>query len=650
MAKVKFPLEMANGVQVRTIEELKENFDINKVVGYFLEGKLQTWLTDRYYDEEAEQVAELNSDDSKLTKKLSEIFGVEYADSEEVDVDKIASDNERIAKIKQFTDDEDIIKNYDKVAFTQEELADLYDAGIQTIYLCEGEFKIPKAKLELNYIVFGGAKTNLPEKKQEEPKIELPKECVEIITKLEEIIKTTREPQIYSDSVSTYVEDDEDWEYNFKSEEEAKTALTAIIKKAFDDVNSTTEAVYGAMIENYVNSSLTFNHDKLKKLYNCVLQFLKDKYNNEFDDEAKKADIKNALQKLQERMNEKGRFDEVTERISEFKYSSSDAFSNLDLYVSLCDIEKFDCEFDDGEPDEYRYNSYNGISDIEKDANDYISSMENKITKTFDMEFDDVIYTEFVEIVRAISNIQWKKDISKENLSSWYAGLLGRNIGGAALGAMAVIGKKVEQQPVPDEEIGKKREAQPFTNIQLGKKRESGKTLSDVIFGKVYDTKDNTKGDYGLVLIKPGEKCLEVIKVIRENLDLGLSECKLIVDNAPQTIISNITLEAARDIENKLNMAGANVCITYMDPHNIDEEKELFKIFSDLSKRIASGGENSSQTVEMIWSYLHGDFRKIINYKKTEDVYTYIDNSCDEGVITREFAEILKDYVRSEKI
>lgn len=451
MGKVKFPLEMANGVQVRTIEELKENFDINKVVGYFLEGKLQTWLTDRYYDEEAEQIAELKSDDTDLTKKLSEIFEIEYADSEEVDVDKIASDNERIAKIKQFTDDEDIIKNYDKVAFTQEELADLYDAGIRTIYLCEGEFKIPKAKLELNYIVFGGAKTNLPEKKQEEPKIELPKECVEIIAKLEEIIKITREPQIYSDSVSTTVEDDEDWEYNFKSEDEAKTALTAVIKKVFDDVNSTTEAVYGAMIENYVNSSVTFNLDKLNKLYNCVHQFLKDKYNYEFDDEEKKADIKAALQKIHDKMNEKGKFNAVTDKISSMKYSSDEAFSNLEFYVSLCDIEKFDNEFDDDEPDEYRYNSYNGISDIEKDANDYISLMENKVTKTYDMEFEDVIYTEFVEIIRIVSEIRWMKDANKENFGLWNAVLFGKVVGGSVLGAIGAFGKVAESQKTPSD-------------------------------------------------------------------------------------------------------------------------------------------------------------------------------------------------------
>jgi len=157
MSKVKFPLEMANGVHVRTIEELKDNFDINKVVGYFLEGKLQTWLADRYYDEEAERIDELTADDTDIARKICTIFGVEYTETENVDIDKIKSDNERITKIKLFTDDEEIIKNIDSVAFTQEELAVLYDKGIEKIYLCEGFFSIPKSKSNLEYIVLGEA-------------------------------------------------------------------------------------------------------------------------------------------------------------------------------------------------------------------------------------------------------------------------------------------------------------------------------------------------------------------------------------------------------------------------------------------------------------------------------------------------------------
>ena len=75
---VKFPLKMKDDVQVRNIAELKENFDIEKVVGYFLDGKLQKRLDDRWYEDESEEVSKLDSNDSDLARKLSEIFGVEY--------------------------------------------------------------------------------------------------------------------------------------------------------------------------------------------------------------------------------------------------------------------------------------------------------------------------------------------------------------------------------------------------------------------------------------------------------------------------------------------------------------------------------------------------------------------------------------------
>ena len=36
--KVKFALEMKNGEKVRNIEDLKEHFDIESVIGYFKDG------------------------------------------------------------------------------------------------------------------------------------------------------------------------------------------------------------------------------------------------------------------------------------------------------------------------------------------------------------------------------------------------------------------------------------------------------------------------------------------------------------------------------------------------------------------------------------------------------------------------------------
>ena len=45
--KIKFALEMKDGIQVRNLEDLRDNFDLEKTVGYFLDGKLITWLNDR---------------------------------------------------------------------------------------------------------------------------------------------------------------------------------------------------------------------------------------------------------------------------------------------------------------------------------------------------------------------------------------------------------------------------------------------------------------------------------------------------------------------------------------------------------------------------------------------------------------------------
>ena len=134
MAKiVKVPLEMANGTMVRNIEELKENFDIKKVVSHFLDGKLQKWLETRWYEEELEKVNELSENDSDLAKKLCDIFGVEYVENVEINTEDIKEKNERILRLKQYTDDEKIIANIDSVAFNQEELADLYDRGVEKI-------------------------------------------------------------------------------------------------------------------------------------------------------------------------------------------------------------------------------------------------------------------------------------------------------------------------------------------------------------------------------------------------------------------------------------------------------------------------------------------------------------------------------------
>ena len=148
---VKFPLEMKNGVMVRNINELKEYFDINKVVSLFLNGRLQIWLDSRAYDEERDAVSELDENDQELAKKLCGIFGVEYEPAEVIDTQKVQEQNERLLKLKQYTDDEDIADNVGYVAFEQSELVSLVHGGAEKVYLCGTKFVLPM-KSGIKYI------------------------------------------------------------------------------------------------------------------------------------------------------------------------------------------------------------------------------------------------------------------------------------------------------------------------------------------------------------------------------------------------------------------------------------------------------------------------------------------------------------------
>ncbi len=78
--KIKFALKMKDGVEVRNLQELRDNFDLNQVTAYFLDGRLETWLSDRYYDELALSIQELNINDPDLQKKLCWILGVTYVE------------------------------------------------------------------------------------------------------------------------------------------------------------------------------------------------------------------------------------------------------------------------------------------------------------------------------------------------------------------------------------------------------------------------------------------------------------------------------------------------------------------------------------------------------------------------------------------
>ncbi|MGN1305868.1 MAG: hypothetical protein ACI4YB_12655 [Oscillospiraceae bacterium] len=150
--KLRFPLEMENGTEVRTIEELRENFSMEKVLLYYSDGRLLKWLRNNYLDEEAEAVSELDPKDLELNRKICGIFNVEYNESAKVNIEEITANKQRITRLKEFTSDEKFADVIDIIAFDQNELEELLQQGAKEIYLCGDRFNIPLDRKGISYI------------------------------------------------------------------------------------------------------------------------------------------------------------------------------------------------------------------------------------------------------------------------------------------------------------------------------------------------------------------------------------------------------------------------------------------------------------------------------------------------------------------
>ncbi|MCM1234617.1 MAG: hypothetical protein NC489_31330 [Ruminococcus flavefaciens] len=150
--KIRFPLEMDNGIEVRDMEGLKEHFSLTKVLEHFESGKLAVWLRDHYENNIADAVEALEKNEQELAKKLSEIFDIPYDENAEEELEKAAERAERLERLKEYTENEQFWDKVDNVVFEQDELYDLLDEEAETIYLCGERFSIPLSKPGVKYI------------------------------------------------------------------------------------------------------------------------------------------------------------------------------------------------------------------------------------------------------------------------------------------------------------------------------------------------------------------------------------------------------------------------------------------------------------------------------------------------------------------
>lgn len=150
--KIRFSLEMEQGIEVRSLDELQENFSLAKISDYLSNGKLLTWLRDRYEDEIADKIESLDPADESYYKNICSIFNVEYNNHFIMDLEKAEELNRKLATLKQYTAEQKYLDVVNNVAFNQDDLYDLLDEDETTIYLCGNKFSIPLNKKGITYI------------------------------------------------------------------------------------------------------------------------------------------------------------------------------------------------------------------------------------------------------------------------------------------------------------------------------------------------------------------------------------------------------------------------------------------------------------------------------------------------------------------
>lgn len=160
-----FALRLKDSLEVRTLEELRDNFDLEKAVEYFHSGELLQWLEDRFYDDEADAIRELDGDDSNLAAKLCAALNVEC----DVNLEFVRRLREKKAYLVEHTEDQTIIDNAAATALDQGDLGELIQMGYTTIYLCGEQFNVPIRVAGVKYVgILGAPKIKIRAKSQDD--------------------------------------------------------------------------------------------------------------------------------------------------------------------------------------------------------------------------------------------------------------------------------------------------------------------------------------------------------------------------------------------------------------------------------------------------------------------------------------------------
>ncbi|MGO4373563.1 hypothetical protein [Paenibacillus sp. 2TAB19] len=156
---IKFAIVLSNGMQIRTLEELIENFEVDTIVGYYLDGRLKTWLMQRFYTSQLQLLQNINEHNDSLHLEIAKVFGVNIEDVS-FNSRQYFEKRSKLEVINKYTTDQVILENYEYVAVSQSELDTLLEkmtnSNNSIVYLLDDASTIFNISHNISNIIYIG--------------------------------------------------------------------------------------------------------------------------------------------------------------------------------------------------------------------------------------------------------------------------------------------------------------------------------------------------------------------------------------------------------------------------------------------------------------------------------------------------------------
>lgn len=145
MAQTK--LILPNGESCETLEQLRESYTNEWAISVIEDSSLLTWLNEMYYEQAADDISNINPSerDEVVLRAFRRAIGIAEP----------AKSSEAEQRLRELTDDPELLKKADCAAFNQRELAELLNRNCEDILLCSGVFNIPLSKGNVAYTAVG---------------------------------------------------------------------------------------------------------------------------------------------------------------------------------------------------------------------------------------------------------------------------------------------------------------------------------------------------------------------------------------------------------------------------------------------------------------------------------------------------------------